>query len=134
MLLAACGPSQRRLRMDQVLDIAWGALQPNTSSQNRTNWEVVEAAKVLGRDVVNLFSPNGLDRCPIPQPPENQAIRASSEYWYVRTKPIAAFPAGSGSSNPGEVSAPEPFIKTALFLIDPFTGQITARKFICGEP
>lgn len=133
LVLAACGKDAKGVRMDQATDIAWRALEPNTSSQNRRNWEMKQAQRVSGRDVVAEFTPFGLDECPIPLPPENQAIRAASEYWYVRAEPISSSKATSGAGKTGEVANPEPFLKAASFLIDPFSGQVVARKFVCGD-
>jgi hypothetical protein len=56
-LLTACFPNTRRLRQDQVVDIIWEALQPNTSSQIRDNWEILDAARVYGREIVGDFTP-----------------------------------------------------------------------------
>lgn len=133
--LASCANPSGRLKQDAVLDIAWENLSPYTSSQNRLNWEIVEARRLAGREVVQLFSNTGLRRCPGPIPPENQAIRASSEYWYVKVVPSHLIANGQ-SNRPGSNSndpIPEPIIREASFLIEPFSGDVVARKLYCGD-
>lgn len=153
--LAACGPRPNRLGQDQVRDITWRALEPYTSSQSRNNWELRQAQKVSGREVVSQFTAFGARKCPGPTPPENLAIRASSEYWYIQAvpknraagapPPDGLAPAGapplSGGPSSGDApdsatpgaTVPEPILQEATFLIDPFSGQVVARKFYCGE-
>lgn len=133
--LSSCANPSGRLRQDAVLDIAWETLSPYTASQNRLNWEIVEARRIAGREVVHLFSDTGLRRCPGPLPPENQAIRASSEYWYIKVVPSHLI-AGSQSNRPGSnpnTPIPEPIIREASFLIEPFSGDVVARKLYCGD-
>jgi hypothetical protein len=132
-LLTACWPVPRRLRQDQVLDITWAELRPSTSSQTRKNWEYVDADRVYGREVVNEFSSLQVSNCPGPQPPENNAIRSSSEYWFVRVVPgrvLDPTPKSAQSSTPDSVE-PEPLFLEAQFLIDPFSGEIIARRYVC---
>jgi hypothetical protein len=134
-LFTACNPQTARLKQDQILDITWEALKPNTSSQNRGNWEVVDVTRVYGRDVVAEFSSIPISNCPGPKPPENQAIRSSSEYWFVRAipKPWLDPTVAAPKSSTIESIMPEPLFREAYFLIDPFTGQIVARKFVCSK-
>lgn len=113
-----------------MLDITWKTLEPNTSSQNRGNWKVKDIFRVFGRDVVTEFSGLRISNCPGPNPPENSAIRSSSEYWFVRVEPANQDGKRPQSSTPDSI-APEPLFKQAQFLIDPFSGDIIARKFVC---
>jgi hypothetical protein len=135
VILSACFPTGgRRLRQDEILDLTWEDLRPNTSSQNRRNWEYVDAARVFGREVVNQFSGLLVSNCPGPTPPENSAIRSSSEYWFVRVVPSRMLPPSNKSSHPPTPPVaiePEPLFREAQYLIDPFTGEIIARKFVC---
>jgi hypothetical protein len=136
LLSAACSGQQTRLRQDQVVQIAWNNLAPSTSSQNRDNWVVVESRRVAGREVVEQFANAQLSLCPGPPPPENHAIRAVSEYWFIRTRPahLANPDSQSGVVKDNiEAPVPEPLIKEALFLIEPFTGNVIARKIYCVE-
>ncbi len=48
LALAACSGPTEPLSEQQVLDAAWEALEPNTSSHNRTNWEVAEVRQWSG--------------------------------------------------------------------------------------
>lgn len=146
LALAACAPRPTRLGQDQVRDIAWRALEPNTATQSRSNWELRQAQKVNGREVVDQFTAFGTRKCPGPIPPENLAIRASGEYWYIQAVPKnRAADSGNEPDNaalmnsatpdgatPG-ATEPEPILQEATFLIDPFSGQVVARKFYCGD-
>ncbi len=145
LALAACGPRPTRLGQDQVRDIAWRALEPNTATQSRSNWELRQAQKVSGREVVDQFTIFGARRCPGPIPPENLAIRASGEYWYIQAVPkkraVESENGLIGAPNDAalldgitpDATEPEPILQEATFLIDPFSGQVVARKFTCGD-
>jgi hypothetical protein len=133
LALTACLQQPPRLPQEQLLNIVWDALGPHTSTQERTYWEAVQTERVAGRDVVNEFLVVYIGKCPGPTPPENQAIKPSSQYWFVRVAPsqqIVTLTQNATSSAP-ESFAPEPLIHEALFLIDPSTGQIVARKLVC---
>ena len=118
---------------DQAVDLAWDALQPNTTSGNPDNWEVNEARRVTGREVVGEFADARFINCPGPMPPENKAIKASSEYWYIKVipSPTTAETQGEEISTDIPPQIPEPFISEVLMLIDVFSGQVVARKFSC---
>jgi hypothetical protein len=131
--LAACNLRPARLTQSQVIDIAWNALEPNTSSQNRNNWEILQAEKVNGLQVVDQFGDVVYRKCPGPALPENLAIRASSEYWYIKAIPIHLLEGNQKIANSPDGLVPEPILQEATFLIDPFKGQVVARKFFCGE-
>lgn len=132
-LLAGCLPETQRLRQDQIIDITWEDLQPITSSQERENWEVKHAERVYGRTVVSQFSGLSISNCPGPSMPENGAIRSGSEYWFVRVAPARPGTQATASPQPATVIAitPEPLFSEALFLIDPISGDIIARKYTC---
>ncbi len=133
--LTACLKPPARLSQDEVLNIVWKALGPHTSTQDRNYWEALEASRVTGRDIVNEFLVVYVGQCPGPKPPENQAIKPSSEYWFVKVAPSQKIVTltQNADSNATESFAPEPIIHQAIFLIDPSTGQIVARKLICKE-
>lgn len=131
--LAACNRHPARLTQSQVIDIAWKALEPNTSSQNRSNWDILQAEKVTGLQVVDQFGDAGYLKCPGPAMPENLAIRASTEYWYIKAVPVHLLEGSQKASNAPDGLVPEPILQEATFLIDPFSGQVVARKFFCGE-
>lgn len=131
--VAGCLPETQRLRQDQIIDITWEDLQPFTSSQERDNWEVKHAERVYGRTVVDQFSGLGISNCPGPSMPENRAIRSGSEYWFVRVAPVKQSELETASARPPTMMAvtPEPLFFEALFLIDPISGEVVARKYTC---
>jgi hypothetical protein len=132
-LLIACNTQYERLGQQQALSIAWKTLEPNTSSHDINGWEVDEARKVVGGEVVNEFSIPAKENCPGPRPPENQPIKATSEYWYIKVLPVLpdANPQDdTGSPSPLPANH-EPNIQTAIFLIDIYNGDVIARKLTC---
>jgi hypothetical protein len=57
MMIISCSPDNKSLGVkddvlepdqSQVIDIVWKALEPNTSSHERSNWQVVEVESVSG--------------------------------------------------------------------------------------
>jgi hypothetical protein len=133
VLLISCSPQSQRLRQDQIIDITWDSLQPITSSQDRENWQVQDAKRVYGRTVVDQFSGLVISNCPGPSMPENRAIRSGSEYWYIKVAPRNQTNEPTASPQPATVIAvtPEPLFHEAVFLIDPMSGEIVARKYTC---
>ncbi len=117
----------------QVLDTAWEALEPNTSSHNRANWEVAEVRHMVGREVVEQFEGKPPSGCPGPTPPANGTISPSGAYWYVHLKrrPATPWPREGTISPTAPPAVPEPFMYQAMFLIDPAGGQVVARKLYC---
>jgi hypothetical protein len=120
----------------QVADIAWQALEPNTSSHDRTAWEVVDARVVAGQEVKKIFEgepvPGGC--APGPKPPDNAESALEGPYWYVEMKPRYATPQPKPSEQYSPTApplVPEPFLYQARFLIDASTGQVVARKISC---
>jgi hypothetical protein len=136
LALTACSVAATPLARPQVIDIVWQALESNTSSHDLSQWQVVEARSVAGREVVKRFAGDPVPgRCaPGPTPPNNSAIVLDASYWYVQLKPRYATPL---PQLPGRVSAtapprvPEPVLHEAHFLVDPVTGLIVARKLFC---
>ncbi len=137
--LAACNSRPSRLTQGQVIDLAWKALEPYTSSQRRENWDILQAEKVTGLQVVDQFGDVVHRKCPGPALAENQAIHASGEYWYIKVAPkhlIEDKPKPNSNSKVGsapEGLIPEPILQEATFLIDPFSGQVVAQTFNCGD-
>jgi hypothetical protein len=120
----------------QAADMAWAALEPNTSSHNRDNWEVVEVRSVKGSEIRAEFSgQNESAGCwmgPTPEP--NRMIRGASTYWYVVMKPKPATPLPQATENYSPTAPPaipEPFMVEAYLLLDPATGEVVARKLLC---
>ncbi len=134
MLLAACctGHPEPTIDGTVVPDVAWDALAPNTSSGDRTNWEVIVVEPVKGRDVADEFAGEASLGCwKGPTPVPNGAIRAATDYWYVEIKPKPATPLPEPTLSPtAPPSIPEPFLRQALFLID-LDGNVVARKLYC---
>jgi hypothetical protein len=132
--LTACNyiPEQR-VGQQKALEIAWETLVPNTSSQNRENWDICDARRVRGSDVAQEFSDIRFQNCPGPIPSDNEAIRLSSDYWYVRVAPLPATPFALDDthSTTSIPTIPEPMIREAAFLIDPSTGDVIARRYDC---
>jgi hypothetical protein len=122
-----------------LFDIAWQALEPNTSSHDRANWEEGEVRRVAGRDVADEFDvADDTDGarpgygCPGPAPPPNGKIEPSGTYWYAQLKrrPATPPPDVPTLSPTAPPLVPEPFIYQAFFLIDR-SGQVVARKLYC---
>jgi len=133
IILSSCINNTPRLGQDQAVDIAWDALKPNSSSGKSDNWEVVEARRAAGREVVGEFMEARFINCPGPLPPENKAIKASSQYWYIKIMPtpVTSSTQEEAQSTTNPLQIPEPYIKEVIFLIDMFDGQVVARKFTC---
>jgi hypothetical protein len=136
LTLTACSSQVAPLGEQQVADIVWQALEPNTSSHNRAAWEIVGVEAVTGRDIRGLFEGEPVPGAcaPGPTPPDNAAIARSSSYWYVEMRPRSATPrpCRTGQFSPtAPPSVPEPFVYQAHFLVDASTGQIVARKLHC---
>lgn len=121
------------LTAEQALDLVWPALEPNTSSHDRANWEVISVEKVGGRDVAEEFDYEPAPGCPGPEPPPNQTIEPGKTYWLVFLKPTAATPRPEPSewSPTAPPLIPEAFLRQAQFLIDPDDGAIVARRLGC---
>jgi hypothetical protein len=122
------------LDRESILDAAWRGLEPNTSSGDRTNWEVVEVRRVTGGEISEQFEGEvapGCWRGPTPEP--NEVIRATHTYWYVQYRPRPATPVPQERTiSPTEPPAvPEPLMYQALFLVDADTGRVVARKLFC---
>ena len=124
------------LSRQQVVDIVWQALEPNTSSHQRAAWEDRLVQSVTGRDIQDKFQggsvPGGC--APGPKPPDNAPFALDATYWYVRMQPRAATsqPSPTNSNSPtAPPNVPEPFVYQADFLIDASSGRIAARKLYC---
>jgi hypothetical protein len=136
LVLTACSAQVTPLSEQQVTDIAWRALESNTSSHNQAAWEIVGVRTVTGREVQDLFEgkpvPGGC--APGPAPPDNEAIALGDSYWYVEMRPRSATPRHQPTeqfSPTAPPSVPEPFVYQAHFLVDASTGQVVARKLMC---
>jgi hypothetical protein len=130
--LAACIEQPKRPSQERLLDIVWTDFRPNTSSQNRGNWDNIQISLVSGREVVGEFSAVPASQCPGPALPENRAIRASSQYWFVKVAPKPIILTDSDvAPTVDEVIVPEALIDGASYLVDSTTGEIVARRFFC---
>jgi hypothetical protein len=134
-ILAACNTQTQRLGQQQALEIAWKALDPNTISHDVESWEIDEARKVVGGAVVSEFSIPSKQNCPGPRPPDNQPIKVSSEYWYVRVLPHPQVlrPQKDIAAPSSMPIIPEPNIQSAIFLIEMYNGEVVARKLTCQD-
>jgi hypothetical protein len=129
-------PSPIPLSEQQVIDIVWQALDPNTSSHNQAAWKIVSMRTVTGQEVQDLFEGEPAHRIctPGPTPPENARIALDGSYWYVEMQPRSATPQPQGTkplSPTAFPNVPEPFVYQAHFLVDVSTGQVVARKLHC---
>jgi hypothetical protein len=136
LVLTACSAKVAPLSEQQVVDIVWQALEPNTSSHNQAAWEIVGVQAVTGREVQDLFAGEPVPgRCaPGPTPPDNTTIALDSSYWYVQMRPRSATPRPqpTGQYSPtAPPIVPEPFVHQAHFLVDASTGQVVARRLHC---
>jgi hypothetical protein len=132
---AACTNKNAHLGQQQALEIAWKALNPNTISHDVESWEINEARKVVGGEIVSEFSIPTKENCPGPRPPDNQPIKVSSEYWYIKVLPHPQVwrPQKDTASPSSMLIIPEPNIKSAIFLIDMYNGEVIARKLSCQD-
>jgi hypothetical protein len=136
LALTACSARAVPLSEQQVIDNAWQALKPNTSSRNQSAWEIVGVKSATGREVQDLFEGEPVPgRCaPGPTPPDNATIILDDSYWHVQMKPYSATPRSQPTeqfSATAPPKVPEPFVYQADFLVDASTGQIVARKLHC---
>jgi len=132
LILTACADQTASLSRQQAADKAWQALEPNTSSHDRSNWELGEVRQVPGREVTEQFAGEPAPGCLGPKPPANGEIGLSDTYWYVQMKPRPATPLPAAEISPTAPPAiPEPFTRQALFLVDSADGSIVARKLLC---
>jgi hypothetical protein len=129
----ACSSQNQRLGQKQALQIAWKALDQNSSSLDLESWEIDEARKVVGGEVVSEFSIPSKENCPGPRSPENQPIKVSSEYWYIKVLPQSqVLPTQKDTAAPSSMPiVPEPSIQSAIYLIDMYNGDVIARKITC---
>ena len=131
--LTACQPRSANLGQQEALNIAWKNLEPNTSSHNRDYWEIHDARKVYGKDIVKEFTSTHPARCQGPEFPENMPIKISSEYWYIKVAPHPEVRVKVlETSQPKYVQVvPEPNILDATFLIDMYDGEVIAQTMTC---
>ena len=133
-LLAGCVKHNKTLGQQDAIEVAWKALDPHTISHNRQDWEIHEASIVYGKDIVRVFTNNHtIKECPGPGIPENQPIKNSSQYWYIRVLPHPEVnrPLPSPNSATLVPIIPEPSYLEAAFLIDIYDGDIVAQNLIC---
>jgi hypothetical protein len=121
------------LTEEQARNLAWQALDPNTSSHDPANWELIDLRQVAGGEVAGEFEGRATYGCPGPTPGPNGPIDAAATYWLVQfQKRPATPPAGATPLSPtAPPNVPEPFIYQAFFLIDPDSGQVVARRLLC---
>lgn len=134
LALAGCSGQAVSLTEQAAVDAAWAAIEPNTSSHNRANWEAVEVRQVAGRDAADEFASGPSSGCWMgPTPPANWDIAPAATYWLVRMKPLPATPAPRGRTpSPTEPPAiPEPFLREAVVLLRVDDGGVVARSLRC---
>lgn len=126
-------PRQDDLDEQQLLDIAWATLEPNTSSHDLANWEGGEVRRVEGGEVADEFDDERPGYgCPGPTPQANSRVEPDATYWYVQIKrrPATPPPGVTPISPTAPPQVPEPFMYQATFLIDD-SGKVVARKLYC---
>ncbi|MFN8454165.1 MAG: hypothetical protein U0401_05735 [Anaerolineae bacterium] len=133
LLFTACSGNATPLPQTQIENRVWQALEPNTSSHQQANWEVVESRAVSGGEVSERFAGKPDPGCvPGPTPSPNQSISPTATYWYVHMRPRPATPLPDKFYSPtAPPNIPEATVRQAEFLVDPNTGKIVARKFQC---
>ncbi len=132
-LLPSCVLQTGTLTSERVQDIAWQALDPNTTSHNRAYWEFVEVKQVRGGEVASQFGKDPAPGCWAgPTPPPNAVIAASEAYWFVRVerRAMTAVPQNRTVSPTEPPAIPDAFMYKALFLIDA-NGKVVVRKLSC---
>lgn len=117
----------------EIADLAWQALEPNTHSHDRTNWEVADIRQTKGGEVAAEFEGEPAPGCLGPEPPPNSDIEASRTYGYVHftRRPATPPPEEPTLSPTAPPNVPEPFMVQAFFLIDITERQVVARKLYC---
>ena len=127
------GAAAGALSREQARDFAWQALEPNTSSHDPANWEVIDLRPVEGREIAEEFQGRLAYGCPGPTPSPNASLAATKVYWLVQfQKRPATPPAGATPLSPtAPPNVPEPFIYQAFFLLEPDTGRVVARRLFC---
>lgn len=132
-LLASCIKQLPAVNRQQAIDIAWVTLEPNTDTHLRKNWEILDAKKVQGGEVVSEFISTRMSQCPGRMVPENLPIKVSSEYWYIKVSPNEEIsqPITDSPSTSTQTAILENQISEAMFLIDSFGGSVVAQKLIC---
>lgn len=138
-LVACAGRTETpvgRLSEAQAASLAWGVLEPNTSSHDRENWQVIEIRTVKGSEISAEFAgqPESAGCWMGPTPEPNRAITALKTYWYVEWAPKPAAPIPQSTENfsltaPPQI--PEPFMREAFILLDVATGEVAARRLLC---
>jgi hypothetical protein len=136
LVVAACAAEADSIDKQEATNMAWQALEPNTSSHNQAAWDVIDARLVTGQAVQDQFEGEPVPgRCaPGPTPPENATVTDDVTYWYVQLKPrpATAMPEPTEQFSPtAPPRIPEPFLVEANFLLEAATGQIVARKISC---
>ncbi|MEN8242707.1 MAG: hypothetical protein ABFS17_12345, partial [Chloroflexota bacterium] len=108
------GESIEKSEMNQsiIIDAVWDQLEPNTSSHDRSNWQVVEILFVTGEQVFERFEGDPASGCwSGPKPVENRSINFKANYWFVFMTPKPATPApfNDTPSPTAPPLIPEPF-------------------------
>ncbi len=115
-----------------VEKIAWEALEPNTSSHDRSNWKVVEVQSVQGAQVAEEFDAWVFyGYCPGPEPPRNQTVDPGQTYWLARFEALRATPAVTPLSPTAPPAIPEPFLYQAGFFDPPGHSQVLPLLPLC---
>jgi hypothetical protein len=131
LALAACGSPLPTT--GQAVDTAWEALEPNTSSHERANWEAVTVLEIQGSEAAEQFEGEPAPGCPGPEPPANGPIDPAATYWLVVLKPVPATPRPDVDtpSPTAPPLIPEAFVREAQFLVDSTGSRVVARRLAC---
>lgn len=133
----ACTSHAVELDEERAAELAWQALQPNTSSRNRAAWQITLIEQVSGTDTTEQFSSEAAAGGCVPGPavPANQEINPQATYWHVQFQPLPATPLspeeGEMMSATAPPRIPEPFLYRADLLLEAESGKVVARRLYC---
>ena len=87
VLAVFCSCQRNAMTEEQAVEKSWRAFRPNTSSRDRSYWQVVEAKQAQGSRVREEFDdePRSYGCWQGPTPPANKTISASANCTRART-------------------------------------------------
>ena len=136
LALAACVGKSARLSEEKAIDIAWGTLEPYTSSHELSDWEVIEARKVSGQEaqeVADSLADRSGPGCIRPDEPAKAEVSPSGTYWLIRmqARPATPVPREESLGTTAQPPVPEPLADSATFLIGGDSRDVVASTVFC---